>query len=246
MIESVYMTIKQAHEVLSEPEARARYNETVIFTPEEDEIAEMLDRQRRIEREKLREKEKIERRKKKNPIRRRLEKAKEIMREAEAKEATGDLMGALRAAQTAVTFDERSEYLEIVERLKVTTGEARVAPYLRRGLHEETMARWDDAIETFAEAVRIAPENGTARLRLAYNMMMAGKDAHEANKHAHKAAELLPDDPEAHFVLGLCYEKGGMEKAAVREFEKAIELRPTYLDAKKRLKKLKWGIFGRG
>ena len=52
----------------------------------------------------------------------------------------------------------------------------------------------------------------------------------------------LPDDPEAHFVLGMCYEKGGMDKAAVREYSRAIELKPNHSEAKKRLKKMKWGF----
>jgi Flp pilus assembly protein TadD len=73
-------------------------------------------------------------------------------------------------------------------------------------------------------------------------MIMGGRDPHEANVHAHKAVSLLPDDPEAHFVLGMCYEKGGMAKAAVRAFSRAIELKPNYAEAKKRLKKLKWGF----
>jgi tetratricopeptide (TPR) repeat protein len=246
MIDDIYKQIKTAHEVLSDEDARETYDETVIFTPDEDEISEMLDQQRRAERDKLREKERLERRKKRNPVRVRLERAKEMIAEAEAKEKAGDLLGALRAAQTAMAFDEKPEYMQVVERLKVTTGEQRIGPYLRRGMHEETMARFDEAVETFQEAVRIAPENGAVRLRLAYNIISSGKDPQEANKHAHKAVELLPDDPEAHFVLGLCYEKGGMDKAAVRAYERALELRPAYVEAKKRLKKLKWGFFGGG
>ena len=94
----------------------------------------------------------------------------------------------------------------------------------------------------FEEAVRIAPEHGPARLRLAFNLAMGRRDPDEASSHAQKAAQLLPSEPEAHFVLGLCYEKAGLEKAAIRAFAKAVELKPNYSDAKKRLRSLKWGF----
>src|SRR5207244_2094451 len=105
-------------------------------------------------------------------------KAKTLHEEALAKEAAGDLLAALRVAQTAQVFDPRPEINEVVERLKVTAGEQRIGPYMRRGQHLEAMLNWDEAIDNFAEAVRMAPENGIVRLRLAYNMMMGGKDSH--------------------------------------------------------------------
>jgi tetratricopeptide (TPR) repeat protein len=244
MIEEIYHAVKEAYDVLTDEDLREAYDETCIFAPDEEDLARMLDAQRRADRDRLREQELIERRKRRNPMRKRIDKAKALFEEALQKESAGDLLNALRVAQTAAMFDPRPAHLEAVERLKVTAGEQRIGPYLRRGQHHESMLDWDEAVEVFDEAVRIAPENGPMRLRLAYNMMMAGRDAQEANTHAQKAVTLLPDDPEAHFVLGLCYEKGGMEKAAVRAYSRALELKPNYLEAKKKLKKLKWGFLG--
>lgn len=244
MIDEIYRRIKEAHEVLSDAAARERYDETVVFNPDAEEMAEMLDQQRRIERDKRREQEMIDRRRRRNPIRKRAENARVFYQQALQKEEAGELLTALRLAQTAAAFDPRPEYDEAVERLKVSAGEHRVGPYMRRGMHQESMLQWDDAIKTYEEAVRMAPEHGTIRLRLAYNMLMGRRDPHETKVHAAKAAQLLPEDAEAHFVLGMCYEKGGMEKAAVREYSRALELKPNYAEAKKRLKKLKWGFLG--
>ena len=158
------------------------------------------------------------------------------------KEKAGELLAALRLLQTAVTYSEKPEYAEAAERVKISAGELRVGPYMRRGAAMEHMMRWEQAANVFREAVRVSPENAVAHLRLAYNMVMAGLEPHEATVHAHKAVMVLPDDPEAHFVLGLCYEKGGMEKAAVRSYTRAIELKPNHTEAKKRLKRLKWGF----
>jgi tetratricopeptide (TPR) repeat protein len=145
-------------------------------------------------------------------------------------------------AQTALTFDVRPEYEEAIERLKVLAGEHRIGPYMRKGAALEAMCNWEESIQAFSEVVRLSPEHGPGRLRLAYNLMMGAQDPHEASAHAQKAAALLPDDPEAHFVLGMCYEKSGMDKAALRAYSRAIELRPSYVEVKKRLKKLKWGF----
>lgn len=244
MIDEIYKRIKTAYDVLSDPDAREKYDDSVVFNPDDSELQEMLDSQRKIERDKRREDEAVERRKRRNPMRKRIENAKTLFEQALDKESQGDLLSALSIAQTAAAFDPRPEYVECVERLKASSGELRVGPYIRRGMHQESLCNWTDAIEIFREAAQLAPENGVVRLRLAYNLVMGGRDAHEANTHAHKAVALLPNDPEAHFVLGLCYEKGGMEKAAGRSFSRVLELKPNHVEAKKHLKKLRWGFLG--
>lgn len=242
MIDAVYFHVKDAYDVLTDPERRAKYDESVVFTLGEDEIAEMLEEQRKIEREKKREEEAIERRRRRNPARIRIDQARKFYEDALEKEKAGELLVALRLAQTAMAYDEKPEYVDAAERLKVSAGELRIGPYMRRGTTLESILNWDEAIDVFRDAVRVAPEYGPAHLRLAYNLIVGGRDPHEATTHAHKAVALLNDDPEAHFVLGMCYEKGGMEKAALRAFSRALELKPNHNEAKKRLKKLKWGF----
>ena len=242
MIDQIFKQVQVAYGELSNPAKREAYDEANVFMVGEDDLAEMLKKQKRKERDAIREEERKLRRKKKNPILKRIGQAKDLYERAQQLQADGDLLGALRAAQTAAAFDERPEYDELVERLKVEAGEYRVGPYIKRGLARENMTNWSEAIEAFEEAVRIAPENGQARVRLAFNLLMGRRDPQEANPHAQKAVQLLPDDPEAHFVLGLCYEKGGMAKAAARELHRAVELKPNYKEAKKRLRELKWGF----
>ncbi len=242
MIDDIFKQVQVAYGVLSNDKKREDYDEEHIFMAGDDELAEMLKRQKRKERDAKREEERKARRLAKNPIIKRISQAKELYETAQAKRESGELLEALRAAQTAAAFDSRPEYDALVETLKAEAGEYRVAPFLKRGLARENMTNWREAIEAFEDAVRIAPENGQARVRLAYNLLMAGRDPQEANPHAQKGVQLLPDDPEAHFVLGLCYERGGMAKAAAREHSRALELKPNYKEAKKRLRELKWGF----
>jgi tetratricopeptide (TPR) repeat protein len=242
MIDAIFREIQNAYNLLSSPERRAEYDRQIVFMADEDAIAEMLSKQRKEERERRREEEAVERRKERNPIRQRMAQSAQFYEEALALKAKGELLDALRAAQMAEAYGTRPEYAALAEELKVAAGELRIGPLMRRGLAQESLTNWDVAIETFQEAVRIAPEHGPARLRLAFNLLMGRRDPHEISTHAQRAVALLPNEPEAHFVLGLCYERAGMEKAALRALGRAVELKPNYEEAKKRLKKLKWGF----
>lgn len=242
MIDRIFQQVQEAYRILSDPKKKAEYDEANVLMVDQDEIADMLKEQRKKEREARRAGEAEARRKRRNPMRQRIGKARKFYDEAVQLRENGQLMEALRVARLAVTFEERPEYKELVEALQNEAGELRIQPLLRRGNSQEKLTNWGAAIEAFQEAVRIAPEHGPARLRLALNLLMAGRDPDDASPHAQKAAQLLPQEPEAHFVLGLCYEKAGMEKAAVRALQKAVELKPNYSDAKKRLRSLKWGF----
>lgn len=241
-IDKIFKQIQVAYHTLSDEKKRAEYDEDCVFMVDEDEISKMLGLQRKEEREKRRAEEAVERRKKRNPIRQRIAKAKQFYEEALELESQGNMLQALRAAQTAQTYGSKPEYEEAVERLKIAAGQHKVGPLMRKGAHQEHMTNWDNAIIAFREAVRLSPDNGEAHLRLSYNMLMARRPAQEINPHVQKAISLLPKEPEAHYILGLVYEMGGMQKAAVRALTTALELRPTYVEAKKKLKKLKWGF----
>jgi curved DNA-binding protein CbpA len=242
MIDDIFKQVQVAHGVLSNEKERETYDEDHVFMAGDDDLAEMLKVQKKKERDARREQERKDRRRRRNPVLKRMERAKQLFAEAGEAQERGELLEALRLAQTAAAFDERDDYQALVDQLKIAAGELRVGPYLKRGLARENLTNWGEAVEAFGEAVRIAPENGQARVRLAFNMMMSRRDPNEAIPHAQKAIQLCPDDPEAHFVLGLCYERAGMEKAAVRELNRAVELKPNYKEAKKRLRELKWGF----
>lgn len=242
LVDKIFQRVQEAHRVLSNPDKRAEYDEAHVLMLDEDDISHMLQKQRKKDRDEKRAVEAEARRKKRNPMRLRIQRARGFYEEALRCEADNSLMEALRAAQMAVTYDERPEYTGLLERLQNRAGELRIQPLIRRGQSQESLTNWELAIEAFTEAVRLAPDHAPSRLRLAFNLIMGGKSHEMAMPHAQKAVHGLPEEPEAHFVLGLCYEKAGTEKAAIRAFAKAVELKPNYSDAKKRLRSLKWGF----
>lgn len=242
MIDRIFQQVQTGYRVLSNSEQRKEYDAANVLMIDEDEIADMLKQQRKKDRDIRRVQRDEDRRKRRNPMHQRIDKAKKFYLEAVDLRAAGSAMEALRVARLAVTFDVRSEYEALVTALTEEAMETRIQPLMRRGQSQEALTNWDFAIDAFTEAVRLAPENPKARLRLAFNLTMGGRSPDDASPHAQKAAQMLPNEPEAHFVLGLCYEKAGMEKAAIRALAKAVELKPNYSDAKKRLRGLKWGF----
>ena len=243
MLVRIFQEIQKAYRVLSDDKQRATYDEkNAPDTGEEEEMAERLAAQRRKERDARRVVEARERRKRRNPIRKRMNKARGYYRDAVAAREEGQLLEALRLAQIALTFDNQPEYSALAEELKSEAGELRVSPYLKRGQAQESLTNWDEAIRYFSEAVHIAPRNGAARVRLAYNLLMGRRPPSQVEEHAHRGVQLLPDDPEAHFVLGMWYERKEMAKAAARSYARAVELKSNYAEAKKRLRALKWGF----
>lgn len=243
LIETIYKRINDAYRELTDEEERRVYDDGIVFELDPDEIERLVEVQKEQKRAERHEERLAERRKKKNPVRQRIQKAKDFYDKAVKLESEGRVVEALRSAQMAVTYDDkRKEYRVLAESLKDRAAEHRIERYLKRGTHFEHMTEWDDAIDMFEEAVRIAPNSGRGRLRLAYNLLAAGRDVQVALGHAQRAVALLPEEAEAHYVVGRLYEKSGMDKVAKRAYQQALQLRPGYAEVKKRLTRLKWGF----
>jgi curved DNA-binding protein CbpA len=243
LVESVFKRLSEAQRVLTDVKARLAYDQSVVFEPTEEEMKDLMWRAGAEDREKRREESLKQKRIAKNPVLLKKQQAREFYDKALALETEGKLMEARRQAQMAVTYDPKiPEYGQLVERISELAVDHRVAPLLKRAKYHESMTQWDEALEYLTEAVRLAPDNGPARIRMAYNMLMARQDIDEVLRHAQKAVGLVPDDAEAQYVAGRCCEAKLMEKNAKKHYEEALRLRPNFQDAKKRLNKLKWGF----
>src|SRR5215510_15487384 len=86
-----------------------------------------------------------------------------------------------------------------------------------------------EAVQSFAEAVRLDPELAEAHFRLALGYESLGKQE-EAEKEYKKAVETYkkylaenPDDAEAHYALGQTYAGLGQFSEAIREYREATK-----------------------
>jgi tetratricopeptide (TPR) repeat protein len=100
--------------------------------------------------------------------------------------------------------------------------------------------RPEDALTAAREAVRLAPENWKTHAQLALALEALGLA--ECLGAAKRAAELGPDEPEAHFVLG--HVSMGVlfvGDLAERSFQRALELDPGHARARESLTALRRG-----
>jgi curved DNA-binding protein CbpA len=243
MVDDVFKRVNEAYRELTAPDKRAAYDKTLPRPFDPTDIEALLRAEVEAEREARREDERRNRRLKQNPILARFARAKELYDEAVQLEKDRKLLDAMRTAQMAVTYDDRKpEYQELFARTRDAASIERVGPMLKRARHLESMTEWDHAIDRYQEIVEMVPGQAEARLRLAACLLYGQRPVSEVMPHAQRAVGLLPNEAEAHYILARCYEDVANEKGARRHYERALELRPGYAEAQKKLKRLRWGF----
>ncbi|MDP9324563.1 MAG: tetratricopeptide repeat protein, partial [Acidobacteriota bacterium] len=84
---------------------------------------------------------------------------------------------------------------------------------------------YDAAARSFREALQIAPALHIARLNLAIALLYGGRPA-EAAPEARAAAKQLPDNPTAHYVVGLIAKADNAMEEGAAAFERVLQLDP--------------------
>jgi ribosomal protein S12 methylthiotransferase accessory factor len=96
----------------------------------------------------------------------------------------------------------------------------------RIGSYYEQTERPDKAVEVYKKALKIWPNSGAIYLSLA-SAYFSLKHYEEAIKKTNRVIELnFIGGGSPHFVLGLCFEKIGQYKKAVKELKKAEQIYP--------------------
>jgi tetratricopeptide (TPR) repeat protein len=97
--------------------------------------------------------------------------------------------------------------------------------------------RFDEAVETLEESLRVNPENPQAMNTLGMVLVELGRDA-EARARFEQAIERLPIFVEAHFNIGRLLARSGEIEAAEDHFREGLRLRPTFAQLRKDLANL--------
>jgi tetratricopeptide (TPR) repeat protein len=118
-------------------------------------------------------------------------------------------------------------------------------PRLRLGLANVYVSqeKWDAAFETLETLLKTDPDNWDALYQIGRTGALSGKrlDRAEECLKRYLGHTPGPDSPplaNAHFRLGLVYEKRGNKAAARGEYQTAVKLDPNLKDAKEALAKL--------
>ena len=86
-----------------------------------------------------------------------------------------------------------------------------------------------DAQQAYERAVADRPNDSYAVYKVG-RALLARDRFQGASERFRKAVELGPDFADAHYRLGVCYEKLGDAEEAFRLYEKTVELLPNHLD----------------
>jgi len=106
---------------------------------------------------------------------------------------------------------------------------------MRRGISLLGTESVDEALTEFRRAATLDPKNSRAQWYLTI-ILLSRRDVAAAAEHAVKFVALAPDDPAAHDLLGRVLASQGKLDAAKAQFEKSLQIDPSYEDAREHLK----------
>ena len=97
-----------------------------------------------------------------------------------------------------------------------------------------TPAEWNEALDLTRRALAQAPNDAMIRDSYGWALYRVG-DTKAARRVLREAADALPDEPDAHYHLGVALAKLGLANEARAEFARTLRLRPDHEKARKAL-----------
>ncbi len=98
--------------------------------------------------------------------------------------------------------------------------------YWKQALYEESLERWPEAALSYSKVCNGRPNNAKAHERVAFATLKSSTNARRAVEFARRAVELDPKSPQFRITLASAYLAAGLEKSALGEIDRAIELAP--------------------
>jgi curved DNA-binding protein CbpA/cytochrome c-type biogenesis protein CcmH/NrfG len=102
--------------------------------------------------------------------------------------------------------------------------------YWKQARYEEEQGRWAEAALSYAKVCNGRPTDGRSHERVAALTLRSSANVRRAVEFARKAVEIDPKSAEFRVTLAGTYFAAGLEKSALGEIERALELAPN--DAK--------------
>lgn len=155
-----------------------------------------------------------------DPVRRHLSSAR-------LAEETGNLVEAVNFARLALALaPDRVEVAKEHDRLRVALSAELAESYEKQAEYEESNDKWQAAAMSWAQVCVGRPNDAKANLRAAEAFMRVGMDLRSAKTFAQKAADLSPQDPTPHILLGRIFLALELKLNAKRELELAAKMDP--------------------
>ncbi len=112
--------------------------------------------------------------------------------------------------------------------------EYRSQAYKNLGVALLSTMELNEAIVAFQESITLQPDNADAQFHLGLSFARKG-DFNKAIPYFHSALQSTPHNPTISYYLGLALWESNRPSEAARLFERAIEIHPTYREARESL-----------
>lgn len=239
-INALFKLISTAYEVLSNEQKRAAYDKTLPYEPTPEEKAEAERKKQQAHRDADLRQERRRRLLKRMPMAQRKAQARRHIEDAKKHRETNQLVSAANSARLAQALDpDEPEVAKLVEELGPKADAIRAENEYKRGRYEESMGNEEGALEAYLAAVELNPEEPRALHRAATMMLALGRDLKTALGFARQAVQI--DDETAEFVkvAAELYLALDMQKNALREYNRYLQLNPFDERAQEKVKQLR-------
>jgi tetratricopeptide (TPR) repeat protein len=129
-------------------------------------------------------------------------------------------------------------------RLALQLNDQQIAPHMVLAASYAAAGRWTDVEAALADAERAIPDNPAPYFSAARILVDKGEELPRAESYLKKYLQQPPEagappHSNAHWLLGLLYEKLGRKTDAISQLEKAVSLSRDFEPARKDLKRLR-------
>ena len=107
--------------------------------------------------------------------------------------------------------------------------------WFRQGVELARQGDYAAALVRFERARSLSPNWALPYLEIAVAHMMTDNDAGKISQALEAAVRLGGEIPRAHYLMGIHLQQQSRRKRAIAEFTRALQLRPSLLDARYRL-----------
>jgi curved DNA-binding protein CbpA len=221
-LERIFRKILEAHELLSDPVARAEVQRSLAAPGEGGArpragAAGAADARRRLAGLAAHAK----------ALRERQLKAKHYFETGMAAFAAERWLEAAASVRLALAFDPANEaHREAFGRIQQKAHEMRAAQLVCEAEAALDTKEYPRALAAFEECLQFRPHDADLHHRAARLAQLAGGDLRKAKEWAALACELAPDEAPYRRTLGQIYKAAGLDANARRELRRALELDP--------------------
>jgi curved DNA-binding protein CbpA len=240
LIEQIFKRVTRAFETLSNEEKRKAYDSTLPYEPTPEEIEEQRKAAEQAEADRRLKEERRQRWLKRSPKAVRSVQAGAHHQEAMEFKKKGDQVHAANAIRLALALDpENADYKKLLEEVEPKASAIRSEQDFKRARYEESLGNPEEALKSYLRAIEANPRDSRALHRAAVLMMELHLDLRQAITFCRQAQQLDADNVEIIATLADLYAATGMNRNAVRELARYLNLRPTDEEVQKRMQELK-------